>query len=398
MGVTTEPPWLNSSKGVAAANGTNTHVIDFTTDGDAPFTPAAGSLLVVVVYGGVTHAASGWNERLSPVSSGELSVFTKDSAPDTSITVTHNASNYMMPWQAFELPAGSTYTDGAGSNQGDDSWSTLGGLSGAEQVIIAARGRVNASSAATSADTAWAGPWVEDADLFTAYVSGNDHGYLTVAHQINFTGTGITPVQGTTYGGTWGVGDRQNVVFAIDAVAPSSTTPFQKDVSLTWNVLNTFTKDVPMTWHVLNIFTKDVVMTWRVLNAFVKDTSLTWNVLNAFAKDTALAWNLLNTFARDQDLSWRVLSNFQADYPLAWRVLNAFTADKVLTWSVLSDTSFAKTVVFSWNVVDEFTADTVLRWRVLSLTPDPPLPADAVAYLKDSAVANLGAERAVAYL
>lgn len=203
-------PWLNKTSGIAARNGTNSHTIPF------GFTSTSGNELVVIVYGGVTHTASGWTERLSPVSSGELSVFTKTSAGDSSITVVHNGSNYPVGWVAYELPAGSTWTGGTGVNANSffPSFPDLTGLPGTTQLVIAARGRVAGSTAATSASTVWNNPLFEDADLFAAHDGSNDGAYLTVGHTTT-TDTSISPAAVSTYDGTWTVDDRQQVVFAI---------------------------------------------------------------------------------------------------------------------------------------------------------------------------------------
>lgn len=215
MAVTTEPPWTNVSSGTADRNGTTSHTIPF------GFTTATDSLVVVVVFGGVTHTVSGWTEQLSPVSSGELSVFTKVSTGDADITVTHNASNYPVQWVAYEFPEGSTYTAGQSNNASDETFPDLAGLPGVEQVVIAARGRI-AGGSESGASTTWTGPWVEDVDLFTAN-GATDGCYLTVGHQINVTATSITPSASTTYDGTWGIGDREKVVFALDVEVGAST-------------------------------------------------------------------------------------------------------------------------------------------------------------------------------
>ncbi len=200
------------ASGIAARNGTSSHTIPF------GFTSTSGSLLCVVVFGGVTHDASGWTEQLSPVSSGELSVFTKTSAGDSSITVTHNASNYPVAWAAYEFPAGSSYTVGSSDNASSDTFPGLSGLPGTEQLIIAARGRI-AGGSESGAGTTWTAPWVESVDLFTA-ASGTDGCYLTIGVQPDYTGTSITPTASTTYDGTWGVGDREKAVFAIEVADP----------------------------------------------------------------------------------------------------------------------------------------------------------------------------------
>lgn len=214
MAVTTEPAWLNKSSGVAARNGTTSHTIPF------GFTSTSGSFLVVVVFGAVTHAVTGWTERLQPVSSGELSVFTKTSAGDSSIVVTHNGSNYPVGWVAFEFPAGAAYTAGIGSTPSADTFPALTGLPGTAQVVIAARGR-NSSDQSSTASSVWTAPWVEDFDQSDPRggTPVTDGMYLTVGHQLNVTSTSITPVATPTYGGTQSVADREHVVFALNVPA-----------------------------------------------------------------------------------------------------------------------------------------------------------------------------------
>jgi hypothetical protein len=365
MGVTTEPPHVHKSSGIAPRNGTSTHVINFTTDGDAPFTPANGNLLLLIIFGGVTNAnAGGWNEQLSPVSSGELSLFTFTASSTTSITITHNASNYPCPWTVIELPAGSTYTSGQSDNASSETFPTLGSLPGTEQLIYGARGRI-AGGSETNATAVWTAPWVEDSDQFIT-ASGTDGAHLTVGHQINVTATSITPAPATTYSGTWGVGDREKIVFAINAVAPSSTTPFTKDYSLQWNVLNTFAKDYTVNWRVLNALQKDYTLNWRVLNSLTKDYSLLWRVLNTIAKDYTVNWRVLNSLTKDYTLNWRVLNSFTKDYALQWDVLSgtSFVKDYTISWNVLN--TFQKDYQLQWNVLNSFTKDYQVLWRVLN--------------------------------
>lgn len=202
-------PWLNQAAGIAARNGTNSHTIPF------GFTSTSGNELVVIVHGAVTHTdpSGDWNKRLQPVSSGEMAVFTRTSAGDSSITVNHNGSNYPVTWAAYELPAGSTWTDGTGSNPASDTFPTLSGLPGTAQLIIAARGRVVTGTTTDAASTVWDAPSVEDSDLFTLGAA-TDGTYLTVAHQTDATATGVTPTASTSYTGVFAA-DRQHVVFAF---------------------------------------------------------------------------------------------------------------------------------------------------------------------------------------
>lgn len=93
-------------------------------------------------------------------------------------------------------------------------------------------------------------------------------------------------------------------------VPAGGTSPFTKDVAVSWRVLNPLTKDVAVNWRVLNGFTKDVLTSWRVLNGFSKDVSVAWNVLPAsWVRDYAVAWRVLNAFSKDVSVRWRVLSN-----------------------------------------------------------------------------------------
>lgn len=369
MTVTTEPPWLHKTVGVAARNGTNSHTIDFTADGDAPFTPATGSLLIVIVYGGVTHAASGWSEQLFPVSSGELSVFMKTSAPDTNIVVTHNGSNYPVGYCVMEFPTGSTWDTGTSANNaGTDGMPNLTGLTGGagnERVVVGALGRI-AASGTGAASAVWSG-YIEDADLYTAF-SGTDGMFLTVGHAINVTTTSATPATMTpTFGGVWPVNDRQVVTFAINAAPVSSTTPYTKDYTLYWNVLNNYTKDTTLNWRVLNNYTTDTTLLWRVLNSYVKDTDLQWRVLNNYVKDVTLSWRVLNSFQRDFDLQWRVLNTWSKDVVLQWDVRNFYERDYTLVWNVLSATGYQKDYELRWSVLNGYQKDVDLRWRVLNV-------------------------------
>lgn len=215
MATTTEPPWLNMASGTAPRNGTTSHTINF------GWTSASGSLLAVFVYGAVTHAVTGWTEQEQPINSGELSLFTKTSTGDTSITVTHNGSNYPVQWIAYEYPAGTTFTGSDADFDTVEAFTTLSGLPGTAQVILAARGRV-ATTSETGASSTWTTPWVEDADLFIA-PSPTDGCYMTVGHQINVTATSVTPAATTTYSGTWSAPDRQRIVAAFNVAVASTT-------------------------------------------------------------------------------------------------------------------------------------------------------------------------------
>jgi hypothetical protein len=211
VAVVSEPPWLNFASGTAARNGTTSHTINF------GWTSTSGSLLVVIMHGAVTHTVSGWTEQAQPVATGELSLFTKTSAGDSSIAVTHNGSNYPVNYVIYEFPTGSTFTGIDSTTGSDDTMPGLSGLPGTEQVIIGALGRVTVGSE-TNGSISPSAPWIEDGDLYAA-ASGTDGSYLAVVRQINVTSASITPTIAPTYSGTWSNGSREKISAAFDVAA-----------------------------------------------------------------------------------------------------------------------------------------------------------------------------------
>lgn len=389
MGTTTEPPYLHKSAGVAARNGTSSHTVTFTTDGDAPFTPATGSLLVFFIFGAVTHTNSaGWTERFQPVSTAELSLFEITSAPTTSITITHNGSNYPTPWVVYELPAGTTFDVGiqapllVGGANTTDTFPTLSGLTGGagnERLILAAKGRALTSSGSSlTAATTWGSSFVEDSELNVANV-GNEGASLTTAHLINVTTTSVTPTATSTWtiDASWAP-DREYVVAAYNAVAPSSTTPFSKDVAERYRITNGFTKDVVERYRVTNAWAKDVVERYRVLNAiskdvieryrvygtFSKDVVETYRVYGAFSKDVIERYRVLGAFSKDVAETYRVLGAITKDVIERYRITNGFTKDVAESYSILSGVAFSKDVVERYRITNALSKDVVERYRI----------------------------------
>jgi hypothetical protein len=219
---------VNSNSGVSARNGTTTHTINF------GFTSTAGNLLVFVVAGAVTHTNAGWNERLSPVSGAELSVFTKTSAGESSFTDTVNGSNYPVVWAVWEFPAGSTWVNGisgipaAGTSGASRAWgSTLTGLPGTAVTVIAAAASANVGGGSVTFTGTWSAPYTSVVNL-TAPASGTDGVGMAVGTTTGYTSTTTQP----TWTPTWSAGlsgwasDIQQVLFAINegGGAPSSPT------------------------------------------------------------------------------------------------------------------------------------------------------------------------------
>lgn len=231
MATVTEPPWLNKTGGTAARNGTTSHTVTF------GFTATAGSLLVLYMGGAVTNTiASGWTERQQPVSSAELSMWTATGAGQTSVTVTHNGSNYPVGWCLYEFPVGSTYTGSNASTPSDDTWPAYTGLPGTAQVIIAARCR-SCTSGGAAPSQVWTAPWVEDLDAAAA-ASPTDGTYVTVAHAINITATSITPASTPTYGTGSFSPDREIVLAAFTVAALSAPNTGTASASAAYAITN----------------------------------------------------------------------------------------------------------------------------------------------------------------
>jgi hypothetical protein len=241
------------ASGVAARNGTTSHTIPF------GFTSTSGNLLAFFIFGAVTHTGPGapWTEQEQPVASGELSLFTATSSGQSSITITHNGSNYPACWVCYEWYAGSTLTATVSANANSDTFPALTGLPGTEQVAVAAFGRTAPSSTETNASAAWGGSLVEDADLFSAFAV-TDGAFLTVAHQLNVTATSFTPTLTPTYSGTWATPDREKVVAAFNVTQPPAgdTTPPTVPTGLTSTAIGSTTVD--LSW---SASTDDVAVT-----------------------------------------------------------------------------------------------------------------------------------------
>jgi len=188
--------------------------------------------------GAVTNTiAAGWTERQQPVSSAELSMWTATGAGQTSVTVTHNGSNYPVGWCLYEFPAGSTYTGSNSSTPSDDTWPAFTGLPGTAQVILAARCR-SCTSGGAAPSQVWTAPWVEDLDAAAA-ASPTDGIYLTVAHAINITATSITPASTPTYGTGSFSPDREIVTGAFTVAALSVPNSGTASASAAYVITNT---------------------------------------------------------------------------------------------------------------------------------------------------------------
>lgn len=370
MGTTTEPPWVHKSSGIAPRNGTAAHTINFTTDGDAPFTPANGNVLVFLIFGPVTHTeASGtWSKRVGPVDSAELALFDKTASSTNSVTINHNGSNYLTPWIVYEFPAGTTYTGSIGNTNTSDTFSALTGLPGTEQVVIGARGRSQTSSNANNAaSSTWGGSFVEDCDLVAANLSGNEGVYLTVGHQINVTATSITPSATTDWviDAAWAP-DREHVTAAYNVASGSSTTPVTGSVDLRWQVRSAVTGSTDLRWQVRSLVTGSTDLRWSVANQVTGSVDLRWQVRAIVTGSTSLQWAVRNNVTGSLDARWAVLNSVTSSLDARWQVRAEALGTVDIRWSVAAGntTPVTGSVDLRWQVRSQVTGSTDLRWSV----------------------------------
>lgn len=358
MGVTTEPFWVNKASGTAPRNGTTSHTINF------GFTSASGSYLILIIHGAVTNTISGWTELQAPISSGECSLFVKTSAGDSSVTVTHNGSNYPVNWIVYECAAGTAVTSSDSTTGGNDTMPGLTGLpggSGNEQVIIGALGRVTVGGETTASLTVSA-PDVEDLDVFTAQASGTDGSYLAVTHRLNVTTTTFTPTIAPSYTGSWGNATREKLVAAFNVVPPSSKTPVTGSLDLRWQVRSSVTGSVDLRWRVSNTVSSSMDLRWRVANTVSAGLDLRWQVRSAVTASLDLRWQTRAVASVDLDLRWRVANLASSPLDLRWRVANVVEAPLDLRWAVLAVVSAG--LDLRWQVRSAVEAPLDLRWVV----------------------------------
>lgn len=362
--------WINRTVGVAARNGTSSHTITFT-----PAT--SGRLLMVVMSGSVTHtmSTSGYTKRVTAVNSTELAVWTKTAAAsESSLTVTHNASNYPVEYAIYEFPAGSAWL--AGSNQPNTStWAALTGLTGTPTVFAAISQNQSAAIGATVLTTTTSAPWTEDYDDGTVYAT-TEGANLSIGYQSAYASSSVTPSQTVAAGP-----NSERAVWAI-TVASSGTTPVTSDLDLRWRVNGRVSSDLDARWAVRSVVTSDSDLRWRVLNKVNSDLDLRWPVRNIASSDIDLRWRVNGRVSSDLDARWAVRSAVTSDSDLRWRVFGRVSSDADLRWAVRAAVSSdldlrwavqqsAGTVTslldLRWGVGGRVTSDLDLRWPVRAL-------------------------------
>jgi len=261
--------WINRTAGVAARNGTSTHTITFASDGDAPFAPTDGRLLVMVVAAPVTNAwSAGWTEQLSPTANTELSVATITAATTTSVTLTHNASNRPIAWVVYEFPAGWTWVSGASSSGAANNAAqpTVSSLPVRPVTVFYGVSSLIDTTGGATLSATWTTGVTEDVDSFTDDNATTDGVWLGVAYtSTDASSAATTP---TLTNGRASLTER--VSFAVGPAAvtvlANNTVTASLEISVAWGADATADPD---TWLWSDI-TADVLVddgehvTWTV--------------------------------------------------------------------------------------------------------------------------------------
>jgi hypothetical protein len=192
-----QPQWINRASGSLPRNGTLNHTLTFAA-------ASAGSLLVAVASGAVTHTAitSGWTKQLSATLDTEVAVFTRSaSGGETSLQLSHNASNFPIHYVVYEFPAGSSYVMGAKDDNGTTP--PLNGLPGTPVTVYSALSIVSDNPADPDTTAIWRYNWIEDIDVMTKDNGTTNGDYFTLGYQPHFTGTDIDPGNDGYMGPVW---------------------------------------------------------------------------------------------------------------------------------------------------------------------------------------------------
>ena len=242
--------WTARTSGTAARNGTTSHSIPTPNGSSTP----AGAFLMIVVAGSVTNstAASGWTERLSPLNSCELSVFTKDSATagEASLAITHGSSNFPVIYESFEFAPGTQWVAGtsatpASPGNASSAFSALAGLTSVEFYYAAlCRG---VAGTAGSMSCVWSAGVTESTDSYEPKAT-TDGVYFTSAYVVDSGLTTWTPPNRTiTASSASETADEQRVWFGLSVPQLMAEYGFSDGTDSSGNSRNATATGTPLT-------------------------------------------------------------------------------------------------------------------------------------------------------
>jgi len=218
--------WVRRSLIQAPRNGTTSHAVAFTA-------ATAGNLLVAIAEGAVTSTTpAGWTLPTggSAINNTGLYVWHKTAtAGESSLTTTHNGSNYPAGFVVYEFPAGSTFVKsiaGTGLTSAA-AGPNLTGLTGTN-LTFGAIG-IGDGSGNVYVSTAWsgAGTPIKDTDTGTAE-SGTDGYGLSIGYVESNTAASFQPTGSITQTGA--ANTKEALTFAVNVATVSA---FSGAVALT---------------------------------------------------------------------------------------------------------------------------------------------------------------------
>lgn len=144
----------------------------------------------------------------------------------------------------------------------------------------------------------------------------------------------------TDNGGAAGslIPDQQfsSIYYVSPLISTGSTTPFTKDISETYRILNAWTKNTAETYRVLNAWVRNTVEAYRILNAWQLDKTELYTILGltGFVKDQVESYRILNAFTVDRAEAYRILRSWVLDRPESFRVFNAWVKQFIERYTV----------------------------------------------------------------
>lgn len=228
--------WINRVLIAAPRNGTTDHALNPSSStnavGGTPFTPTAGTRLVLLAYGpATTGTPTGWTlpTNGAAVSDGGLYVWHRVAAGGDTVTVTHNASDVPIAFEFFEFAAGTTFVGcvQAGGVASAVANPNLTGLTGTNAVFGVTGFTIHADGA-TAPSIAWDSPNVEVNDFAVDKALGGTDGYcFGVATQDSYASASYQPTPTMTNMG----GTSERLTFALNVAAAAPALDFNVRLS-----------------------------------------------------------------------------------------------------------------------------------------------------------------------
>jgi hypothetical protein len=152
-----------------------------------------------------------------------------------------------------------------------------------------------------------------------------------------------------------------------------TTTPFTKDLTESYRVLNAVTKDIVERYRVLNAFSKDAAESYRVFGGFSKDTVEAYRVLNALSVDITDRYRVLNAWTKNRPDSYVILAAMAINLVERYRVFAGFGKNQIERYTV-GEPPVSVQTVNTIAYLDPITVIAYLRPVAVTAYPDEVVP------------------------